>query len=240
MNRCFAALSIALIPLSVLGCPDPPTFCDRNPYAYGCQTSTQTTTTQQQTLPCDNNNPNGVPVFLPVYYIQQECNELCWAAAIKMVGDYFGRYFQECEYASYKFALQSGMQYNCCYGPSACYDAYCNQPAQTYEMVAVLDSGIGLYGDFIQTGAGLPEQVIQAELDNDRPIIIGFQGPFNGHVAVLVGYTPGFPTTYTVYDPWPTFGIVTVTYEQLLQGPNWSTPWVMSFYHLSTTGGTCP
>lgn len=230
MRRFATVLFIAPLAFLTAGCPDPPTFCDQYPTSPICTSGSQNI----PPLACDL-NPSSTPVMLNIPYLQQECDELCWAGAIDMVAQYFGQPYQECNLASYKVFIQTGYEYNCCnYG--ACNDPYCNQSATADQMGAVLGNGLGIHGVLLDRPLTPPE--IEAELDNGRPIIVGFMGPFSGHAAVITGYTPGAPVTYRIYDPWPTYGVVTLDYQGLLAGPG--SPWYYSFYEFSTTGAQCP
>lgn len=176
---------------------------------------------------CDVQPPaSGAQVA--VSYIQQECDELCWAAAVDMVAQPFNKSYSQCQTASFMVSSQAGQQYNCCYY-SACNDQYCNRAANDQMIGFVIKNGLKLY--YSEISRPLSQDELKRELANNRPVIVGYQGPFSGHVAVIVGYSAGNPTMYTVYDPWPQFGMFTTAYENILSGPQ--TPWRTSFYRFS-------
>ena len=215
-----------------------PSYCDDHPNEKYCG-GPGTTVIQPPVGAGGGENscktePSSSAIELSIPYIGQECNELCWDASIDMVAQYYGKNFRECDIASWLVGARTGVQHDCCYY-GACNDPYCNQPAQADEMAAVLSKGLSIHG--IEQAQPLSEKQIQLELTNHRPIIVGFQGPFSGHAAVIVGYTPGNPVIYHIHDPWPTLGEVMTDYMGLLNGPN-GAQWRYSFYQLNT-GNSC-
>lgn len=183
--------------------------------------------------------PEGV--LLQVMPIPQECQQWCWAAAITMVANYYQRPVSECQLATIRIS-NSGFQ--CC-NFSACMFAPCDQPAQENEMSAILIAVVGLYGDYAMRP--LTERELQTELSNGRPVIVGYRGPFSGHVAVIMGFSPANPdiglpfATYRVVDPWPAFGVLDLAYMQIRMGPSpdGGTPWNRSWYHMSPRRDHC-
>jgi hypothetical protein len=70
--------------------------------------------------------------------------------------------------------------------------------------------------------------------------MVGFEGPFNGHAAVVSGYFPGNPATYLLNDPY--FDQLRVTYDALLSGPMTggpATPWVETWVHMAPNTQGC-
>lgn len=155
---------------------------------------------------------------LSVMFLPQQCQSWCWAAGIAMVANYVGSYVQECELARAKTGFE------CCY--YGCY-GYCNQTAQSNEIDGLLAQA-NVAHDY-QAGP-LSEHQLQVELSSDRPVLAGFQGPFAGHVAVITGFTPGYVTTYRIYDPW--YGIIDAPYSGLLSGPGFGEPWIHSYFRI--------
>jgi hypothetical protein len=44
---------------------------------------------------------NGNAQILPIYPITQETSRICWAASLKMVLDYYGIYYWQCNFTSW-------------------------------------------------------------------------------------------------------------------------------------------
>ena len=200
----------------------------------GVPTSGGPTNTQLDALGCDG-PPRTSVVNLGISYTQQECDEVCWAATIGMVSQFFGRPLQQCQLASMKVQLTTGASYDCCYA-GACGDPYCDQPAVPQVMENVMSQGLDIHG--LEVDRPLTEDELLIELSNNRPVIVGYVGPFAGHVAVINGFIWGSPTVYFVYDPWPSFGNIQIPYSAILQGPP-GQPWRMSFAHLSQGNDPC-
>ncbi len=172
-------------------------------------------------------DPNGVA--LPVPEMPQYCNEWCWAAAIAMVAQYYGKPVSECALAGVK----TGYYQACCDYYMACANP-CNQTAQPSEITTILSKGLGLYGYFSQT---ISEKQLKTELTNGRPVYIMFSNSFVGHAAVISGYVVnGTVAYYHIIDPWS--GPFDITYASLLNGPN-GLHWTYTISRISTNSQGC-
>lgn len=205
--------------------------------ALGCSTEEECTSTigncgAPQSGPsqtCGDRPPAESGVQLSIDLLPQPCSQWCWAAVSTVVGRYFGRPTSQCELAS----LKTGR--SCCQYGSCVFDA-CDQPALGEELTTILSRHFGLHGRWL--GSPIPEEDLRTELSNGRPVIVGFQGPFAGHVAVVTGFAPGTPTTYRVLDPWPAYGeISSITYSELRNGP--MMPWTQTWLGLSPRQDGC-
>ncbi len=156
--------------------------------------------------------------------IMQQCQYWCWAAVIEMVADYYAVDVTQCELASY---LTGTM---CCDYFACAYPA-CNQTATTGQIHDILED---LKIENVLVPRALLESELQKELDAGRPVIIGFQGIFSGHVGIVDGYVPATiytPAFYHFIDPY--FGIFTVEYRQLRYGyQNGTALWMHSWYKI--------
>ncbi len=176
-------------------------------------------------------------VQLDVSRKMQECEDWCWAAAISMISDYYGRPASECGLATLRF----GNMHQCCTG-SACNLVPCNQPAGYRDVGRLLKQSAGIYSRFLPRP--LTEQEIQLELSNGRPIIVGFSGVTSSHVAVVTGFERGrgneaSAAVYTVFDP--SLGTIILDYKILREGPTDEEflPWLMSWTRLSPRPDGC-
>lgn len=173
-------------------------------------------------------DPSGRDLAVPFAY--QQCTEWCWAGALTMVGNYYGKTPMECEFVSAKTGLPC-----CSYG--ACNYPQCNTVG-TGSDIAILLSRIGVHGVALQRA--LNENELQIELSNDRPVIVNYYNSFNGHYAVLSGFRKNAQgAVYHVMDPWPDFGQFWTTYQNIKNGPQGNTPWSYTFYHLETHVDNC-
>lgn len=151
------------------------TYCDDHPFDQQCQSSTSLGPGPgggSGTLSCDQ-PPSSSPVQLGISYAQQECDELCWAATISMVSQFFGRPAAQCQLASAKVQMMTGASYDCCFA-GACGDPNCDQPATNQMMGTILGSALGIHG--VQLDRALTELELQTELTNNRPVIVGYLG----------------------------------------------------------------
>jgi len=155
--------------------------------------------------------PETAPIMLAMQPLPQVCPEWCWSAAITMVADYYGRSINVCQPPSVKTG------FNCC-NLMACAFRGCNVMGTPQEVVAHLNM-LNIRAT-IQLSA-LPEDLLQAELTNGRPVIVALYGSFSGHAVVISGFTRSAvddPATYRVFDPY--YGIAYPTYAQLLSAYN--------------------
>lgn len=151
-----------------------------------------------------------------------------------MVAQYFGRPVAECQLAREKLRLATGYLYDCC-NVNMCADQYCNVPAYVSE-VATLFTEIGIRGNMLSRP--LTEEELQIELSQQRPVMVFYQGNQSGHYAVISGFSPGYPASYHVDDPWPTAGSLSMPYASIRQGPN-NENWYMTYAQLTTGASVC-
>jgi hypothetical protein len=208
--------------------PNP--FCEADPNCRGARWGV--CTGRWSEIPkatCGDRPSSEDGVSLDMKVVLQPCSQLCWAAVSTMIGRYFDRGVEQCELATVKTGG------NCCAAASCLLDV-CNQPALGSEITDVLARRLDLHGRWI--ARQLAPEELENELSNGRPVVVGFRGPFSGHVAVVAGFTPGAPTTYRVLDPWPEFGeMPAVTYQQLVAGPMME--WVETWFGLSPRFDGC-
>lgn len=158
-------------------------------------------------------------------YCQQACPQWCWATVITMVSNFIARRvsvcnLNECSVATF-LANRMGFPVNCCF--VGC--AGCNFPAQPNQISFVLQN-VGVHGQFFQ--GPILESLLQLELANGRPLILGMTALTSGHVIVIYGYScTALPCVYLVADPWPTSGLRSLSYSSLLTygGSRWSFTW---------------
>lgn len=175
---------------------------------------------------CDGVLPAG-GVQLNVAEFGQECTQWCWAATITMAGNYFGQQFYGCE-------LVSAYTGQACCNYQACGYAACNQPAQPQGMSASLQ-WLGIQSQL--SYQPLTASEMERELALGRPVIVGYQNSFSGHVVLVTGVSAD--GLFHVVDPY--YGVFDVTYEQLRWGyQGGGTQWAMTWHGLSANGIGCP
>lgn len=183
----------------------------------------------------DHLPPDPSGVLLPVGPMPQQCQQWCWAAVITMVANYYDVPATECELAS----MKAGFNYPACCSYAACSYQACDQPAPTNQIEYILGQIIGIHG--YAENAAISEAVLQTELANGRPVIIGYLNSFAGHVVLAIGYAPGpGGTRYRIVDPY--YGVFDVTYQQVAYGymgggASWR--WGYTAYHLSPSSDGC-
>jgi papain like cysteine protease AvrRpt2 len=180
---------------------------------------------------CGNLPISPTRIQLPLTPIAQQCAEWCWAASISMIANYYGATVQECTLAT----AATGNSVDCC-NYAACSISACDQ-GEGGNAVDTFFPELGIHGS--DYPCALPERELAAEIGAGRPVMIGFQGPFSGHAAVVSGYTPGNPATYTLNDPY--YGVFEMTYQELLAGgvQIGETPWAESWAQLSPKTAVC-
>lgn len=168
-------------------------------------------------------NPSPTPTPTPVTgkslnvpFDFQENQNWCWAATIKMVSDYYGNDVEQCAILSYWYGVQ------CCLYPYAC-----DTTGSSGQIINTLAAN-GIYSQWLQSAFSF-EQVKQ-EIDEGRPLILGYRNSFSGHVVVVYGYTQS--GELLIYDPY--FGPFTVPYgTSFSYGSGYNTMyWSETFYSL--------
>jgi hypothetical protein len=153
--------------------------------------------------------------ILNVRLIRQQTNQWCWAACTEMVAKFLGvQGVSQCQLANFLHNRT-----NCCQAPTS---NACNQPSP-YEGIGKVYLHIGV--NCISHTWAVNHQVILRELQNERPVEVGylwFGG--GGHVAIIYGITP--QGLYAVHDPW--FGSGLCTYLHLWSGYGQG-KWAFSF-----------
>jgi len=124
------------------------------------------------TAPTD---PSGDRV-LNVPFAAQQTQVWCWAAAIEMVGRYYGRNVAQCQ------LLSAYLNFNCCAFPQSC--LFGAPSMQTIQ--GGLFAAAGLTSQYVPSPITL--QGLRSEIDAGRPVIVGYRGSFSGHVVVVHGY----------------------------------------------------
>lgn len=184
---------------------------------------------------CGNRDVRPEGIRLDVRLKKQECDNWCWAAAISMVSDYYGRPKRECSIAS----LRLDNLFQCCVDP-ICGTSPCNEPATREDFDKILAAS-GLHWSFYLRP--LTEEELKLELSNGRPVIVGFNGIESSHVAVAVGFRPPegseISSVYFLIDP--SVGHIDTDYEDLRNGPTSQEfmPWVMTWKNISTRTDGC-
>jgi len=145
---------------------------------------------QQPGSPSLGQGPGAGPV-LSVPYHAQSTQVWCWAACVAMELNYNGGGFTDCDVVSYVFQVP-------------CSAAVTTASTQAMQY-AMWNMG-GLHSLIINRP--LTFQEVMGEIDNGRPVILGYQGSFSGHVTVLYGYDSS-TTSVDIHDPY--YG----TYTQL-------------------------
>ena len=160
----------------------------------------------------------------------QVCTQWCWAATTTMVANYYGIQMFGCELVS----AYTGQQ--CC-NYQACGLQVCNQPASTQGMTAAMH-WMGMQAQF--ANGALSETQLMRELALGRPVIVGYQNSFSGHVVVVTGYRSGPQTTFHVVDPY--FGVFdNITYQSLRNGYQAGQyQWGVTWHGMSANGKGCP
>lgn len=178
-------------------------------------------------------------LFAPGNFMLQSCNQWCWASCGTMLAGYFGRFASQCTLMSFKSGFPD---LNTCCSYAACTYQPCNSPAQPNEITNLIQYALGLHVQF--TGSAISEAALINEIANNRPVEVGYQNSFAGHVVLVTGmqYVGAGQYTYTVMDPFN--GIQQgVTYQQLLygymgSGLNWY--WSMTWYQIAPVQDGCP
>jgi len=154
---------------------------------------------------------------LSVPFDFQENQNWCWAAAIKMVSDYYGHYVEQCSILSYWYGLQ------CCLYPS-----YCDTTGSSGQIANTLNAN-GLYVEWTPSALSLSQ--VKYEISAGRPLILGYRNSFSGHVVVLYGFTEN--DEVLIYDPY--FGDFKLPYGSSFQyGSGYTTMyWSETFYGIT-------
>lgn len=175
--------------------------------------------------------------MLPIPSRTQECTERCWAAVLTMVGRYYGKNLQECDFAGIR------SRSNCC-TPNSCTDEACNQPASENQVGDMMNHDLSLLHNF--TRRQLTESELQLELSNGRPVVIGFGQNDSAHIALVTGFIiveqdGEERNIYHLTDPWPQIGVVQWTYNDLLAGPPYDVPlpWRATWFRISPREDGC-
>jgi hypothetical protein len=168
----------------------------------------------------------GLQLGMNHYYQVQ--SQWCWAATITMTANYYGIPVVGCQLAS----LRAGAPFD-----SYCCDQYyasqppCNQPAQPYEMVQVMNF-VGLSNQLVGV---VSELQLSNEVHAGRPVILGFNNSFAGHVVTVDGLeVTQYGTDFWVYDSaYDSYQIV--SYDDLLyyRSSAGTLQWSMTFIGLS-------
>jgi hypothetical protein len=180
--------------------------------------------------------PNQLPTVHPttsrVPYERQFADQLCWAAAVRMVVRTLAKSnaMSQCQMAAkyVGFAAQRPG------GPArSCLDVHGNctcpitAPGCNYDLI--LDNLPHVYADFkiTATSAGYEpseadEAFIQSELKSGRPVQIVFDwsDSTEEHVAVIAGYNE-IDHWYQVNDPH--YGVIHVSFDEILKAYTWGT-----------------
>ena len=138
--------------------------------------------------------PSGSRRILAVPYVSQQTPVWCWAAVSEMVFRYYRRPGTQCE------ILSAWFHFNCCAAAQ-----YCLSTASIQQIRETLGAN-GLRSTAV--AGPVPFQVLAAEIDAGRPLILGYRGSFAGHVVVLYGYDQA--NNVYIHDPY--YGSFVVPY----------------------------
>ncbi len=141
-------------------------------------------------------------VTLNIPFAAQQTQVWCWAAASEMVLNYNGNPIRQCEIVT----SWVGPQHQCCgYGTPTC---VFSAPDLQFIQETLANAGM----PSILAGGPLSFATVRDQIDNGNPMIVAYQGSFNGHVVVIYGYDdiePGGPYL-AIHDP--LYGSVLVEY----------------------------
>jgi hypothetical protein len=141
--------------------------------------------------------------------VVQEQNQWCWCANSKCILDYYGKVKKQCEiteYARTKLPSTFGST-NCCTSPTKC-----NKPNNIVGSGSIQDM-VKYFGNIESQGKNaLTLAEVKAELQGQRPFVIGIMWPggSGGHVVVGCAYSG---TSLTFMDPWQSNGMTTQAFS---------------------------
>ncbi len=153
---------------------------------------------------CKQMTPNGngplppaiTRKVLAVPLVGQQTEVWCWAAASEMIFRYYSVGTTQCR------ILTAWVGVDCCNYPT-----YCRYTAPTVEFIQQTLYGIGgIRSRAIPRALAFHE--LKSEIDQGRPLIIGYQGSFAGHVVVVYGYD----SAGNIYIRDPYYGSFVVPY----------------------------
>lgn len=127
---------------------------------------------------------------LPVTFVPQYTSVWCWAACSEMVLSYYGNPTSQCYIVDYWSGKPFGW---CCSGGFGCMGT---APTMGFISSVLLYGGVQSY----TYNGPLSFSAIKAEIDHNRPIILGYQSAQAGHVVVLYGYDAANGTV-NIMDP---------------------------------------
>ncbi len=152
---------------------------------------------------------DSVGKTLNVSYIEQTQSQWCWAAVIQMGLELFGNEKKtQCELANNAFDSEG-----CCALPSS---SVCNNPLRISK-IAIEWKNYGCGSDFISDKISF--KTIKSEIDEGRPIEIGFKwDDAGGHAVLLIGWTIVDGNEIVIInDPSPkNGGVFTIPYKQAI------------------------
>ena len=173
-------------------------------------------------------------VVLPITRLSQLCTEHCWSTALAMLSHYYKLPVSECGLAS----ANAGFIEPVCCLHGACSTPACDKPAAPDKIDEVIES-LGVYA--ARRNAPITGATLANEIANGRPVLIGYDDSFAGHLVLVRGVSGSWEDPrYDVLDPF--YGEFSVSYAELRDGyVRGATPWSWSttWYHLSPSPDGC-
>lgn len=162
--------------------------------------------------------PAGNPLCVP-YIFQGVGTNWCWAACAAMVLNYYNQNVTLCGVAGF---LSPGI--DCCQSPFLCNKGCSADDVQRLYASRGFDSN--------PTGGPVSAQDLQTEINNGRPVEVGFDScpggiETMGHLVLVYGYAPD--GSFWVRDPMAPIGSGTIAYSQIVASVNygcWRQTWV--------------
>jgi hypothetical protein len=111
---------------------------------------------------------------LSVPYSAQQTPVWCWAACSEMILQYYGRVATQCG------ILSAWFRFDCCTFPGPC------TTTAPIEVIQATLAAVGVGSQRVLSPVSF--DVVRAEIDAGRPLILAYRGSFSGHVVVLYGY----------------------------------------------------
>lgn len=140
-------------------------------------------------------------VELPIFQSRQQTEVWCWAATSEMVLQYYNVQTPQCE------ILSKYTGFSCCFSLAP----VCYQAAPSLQTIQAV---LRVEGRLNSTVTGrLSYSQVKREIDAGRPLIVAYQGSFNGHVVVIYGYDPKHESLL-IHDPF--YGTFSPRYARAL------------------------
>lgn len=161
--------------------------------------------------------PAGVRLDMP--HQGQSCAGWAWASSVSMIAARYGSPVNACQLVSAKTGER------CC--QFACGSSQCRGSVDAEDISQSLSEVLHVQNTRLPRV--LTERELQTELASGRPVMLGFDGPYDGHFAVVSGFSPGKPTLYRLQDPTRAAGDLQRSYDELLTeketGSHWDQTW---------------